>query len=194
MKNKLIIILCCVFNFILCSFPTDEDDYSGPMEYDSFLANISINGKNDQKITYYSSNSRAVSAKMYWLGEKPLFLLYRDDLYIYNMNGEIINSIKKPANILDMDVNYDGSYAVFACNGDSAELYLFNISLLEIKKITNSPQMMERYPHFSQDGQKIVYTVQTGNAATDPYALKLYDLVADSSYTLLFSDSGEHAC
>ncbi len=88
-----------------------------------------------------------------------------------------------------MDVNSDCSYAVLACNGDIAELYLLNISSLEIKKITNSPQMVERYPRFSQDGQRIVYATQTGKAGTDPVALKLYDLVADSSYLLLLRDS-----
>ncbi len=80
MKQILIIILCCSLNFIQCSFPTDEDDYSGPIEYESFLASISIDGKNDQKIVNYAISSGATSAKMHWLGEKPLFILRRDDL------------------------------------------------------------------------------------------------------------------
>lgn len=193
MKQILIIILCCSFYFIQCSLLMDDDDYFGPIEYESFLASISIDGKNDQKIMSYAISGYATGADMYWLIDKESFLLRRDDLYIYNLNGEVIKIIQKPANIIDMDVSPDGSYAVMACTGDIAELYLLDIVSLDIRKITDSPEMVERYPRFSQNGQKIVYATAPGKSGKDPLALKLYDMVTDSSCTLkLRDDKNKH--
>jgi len=188
MKQILIIILCCFFYFINCSLPFDDCDCSGPIDYESFIASINIDRTNDQKILSYAISSGATSADIHWLGEKPLFILRRDDLYFYNLNGEVIKEIKKPTNIIEIDVSYDGSYAVLACSGDVAELYLLDNVSYEMRKITDSPGMVERYPRFSQNGQKIVYATMAGKDGKDQLSLMLYDLIADSSYILLLRD------
>ena len=38
----------------------------------------------------YATSSGVTGGDMHWLGNKPLFLIRRDDLYIYNLNGEIL--------------------------------------------------------------------------------------------------------
>ena len=153
------------------------------------MACISVDGKNDQIIANYGGGSRPALADMHWLGEQPMFVLGGDALFIRNLEGEVIRKIQTPDRILEIDVSPDGSYTAIACGGDVDDLHLVNTSSLEIRKITDSPEMVERYPRFPQDGKKILYAAVARQGSKDPPALKLYDLIVDSSYTLLLRDS-----
>jgi len=169
--------------FLHCSSSVSEP---GPTDYESSLATISIDGKNDRKIAFYAiSGYGGSSANLHWLGDKPQFLLCRNNIYLYNLDGEVLKQIQKPANINEVDVSPDGSLAVLACAGTIAELYLLNTMSYELKKITDTPDMVERFPRFSQDGRKIVYATLAGKSGKEPLALKMYDLISDSSSTLL---------
>ncbi len=177
-------ILILLIILMACSLPVKEES-SEYFYYESFISLISIDGENFETLVNHAGGAEASSADIYWLGDKSQFLVNRDDLYIYDLEGTLVKEIRIPDNIIDIDTSPNGDNIAIRCGGDSSDLYMIDTESFEMKKITNTPSIVERYPRFSSDGKKIVYVCVFDTEDQEKPAIKLYDMDSDSSVTLI---------
>ncbi len=177
-------ILILIIIFMACSLPVEEES-SEYFYYESFISLISIDGENFETLVNHAGGVEATSADIYWLGDKSQFLVNRDDLYIYDLEGTLVKEIRIPDCNIDIDTSPNGDNIAIRCGGDGSDLYIIDTESFKMKKITNTPSIVERYPRFSSDGKKIVYVCVFDKEDQEKPAIKLYDMDSDSSVTLI---------
>jgi len=170
-----------------CSFPV-EDDYYPEEEIFSFYT-YNIEKEKYKKICSCCSGN-PMEAR--WLIDDSLFVVKSDDIDIMDINGNRIQHIQKPKNIAYFNISENGSMIVLACSDRAgADMYLVETGGYEIIQLTNSPLIVEKYPKFSIDNTKIVYSTYVREGGSGLPSLNIYDIESDSIKTILTRQPGD---
>lgn len=176
MNVKLFLLFLISLVLTACQKTTE-----GPVEYQSFLAAIDIDGSVLEKFTghaYPRSEMQFIPGT-----EKILVNAREEGLYIINPDGSGRQKVFEGLQVYNVAVSPDGGKIVFQAVSTNLdfEIYLMNTDGSSLFNLTNSVNIKEYFPAFSPAGDKIVYTADGGGPQQQP-TLTIYSL-SDSGYS-----------
>lgn len=175
-----------IFN---CDFPTESESW---IEEKYPFCIIDSNGKNLKILKEEGWNG----GSLYFISnDKEIIILSSDSFYLLDKetgDEEFIYRIPL-RDIRDKKLSPDRTFLIFiATNDEGRDLYSVNIDGSNLHRLTYSPTEYKRYPSFSHDGQKIVYS--SFYLWSDPNAkeqkITIYSL-ADSTQKVIISEKNK---
>lgn len=180
-KGMMRYIAAILLSFFSCSSPVGDDlDHNvGKL----IFSTMHVDGGEHQKI---GDCCEGAGVRLFWFQGDSVFLKQTDILEVINIDGKVRAYIRGPKNISSFDTNKDGSQIVLACSDRAgADLYLVQTGDYEIIQLTDSPLIVERFPRFSEDGNKIVFSTFLRDGADGEPSLNYYDLAKKSITTII---------
>lgn len=177
---KLTFLLFLIILVLKCDLPNDSvPEYDIIEKYPLCL--IDSDGRNYQVLR----DDGYAGALLHFLDDDKIFIMWTNSIYHYNIKTSELKFIKHlpTSEIMYRTISPNGQYLAFVgYEKGQTDLYVVNLYGNNLKNLTNSPSTIERWPSFSLDGSKIIFTTSSDY---DDQTISFYDFKTDTVLKIL---------
>ena len=160
-SQKITGILLIAIGCLLQSCVTEPSDIYKEIKHPLAILNV-----NNSNIVEFGEDGACAFAYHFIENDTQILLVGRYGLGTINIDGtpSDLISFAIPDSLeamIDFAISPDSKYGAFVSGGfNKQDVFLLNLETLGFVNVTNSPATNERYPSFSRDGTKLVFTSQ----------------------------------
>lgn len=135
-----------------------------------------------------------------WLSDDmgPIAYINDDGVFLLNGDGYFVSQVYKNTFMslaLGKEISWSMDGKTIAFHGDSyADIYLLDVSSGKAKRITDDRLSIEKYPAFSPEGDKIVFSSNKESKGTGEPGMSLYVMNRDGSDVHMIYKCPEGIC